>query len=333
MRIWVDIFNGPHVHFFKEIDKFISKDEPDELYLTSRDFFPIPQLLDFYGIKTSIIGEHGGKDLYGKLIASTRRVLALAEHIQSVLSRESIDLLIQKHSVEAARVAWGLGIPCITYLDNEIMSPQNMLVCPLADVLIAPTCIDIGIIRGFSPNHVNILQFDGVSEVAHVYNFKPDESILDELNIRTTKPIVVYRSNPVQAAYNMNSDLTDTIIKQIEHQVPDVQIIHLKRSGEKPEYKNVYDALSLSYFADLVISGGGTMTREAALLGTNSISYFKEPLAVDRYLMEKNLLQSYPGKDILKVDWYKQIKTKQKKVDLNSFEHPFSLLEKAINLI
>jgi predicted glycosyltransferase len=52
------------------------------------------------------------------------------------------------------------------------------------------------------------------------------------------------------------------------------------------------DGPNLLYYADLVISGGGTMNREAAVLGTPTYSLFKGKLAaVDRYLMDKGRMR------------------------------------------
>ncbi|MCK4790667.1 MAG: DUF354 domain-containing protein, partial [Desulfobacteraceae bacterium] len=201
MLAWVDIFNGPHVHFFQRIDAFLDSNI-EAIHCTARDYYPIPVLLDLYGVEATVIGEHGGKSLYGKLIASTERMLALAQHIHEFQKKSEIGLAIHKHSVEAARVAWGLGIPSIAFLDNEIMTPQNMLVCPLARVLIAPKCIDYSVLRSFTPGHVRILQFDGVSEVANVFDHQADENVLKRLGIDTARPIAVFRSEPVLAAYN-----------------------------------------------------------------------------------------------------------------------------------
>lgn len=333
MRVWVDVFNGPHVHFFQGIHRFLSNAARSDLHMTARDYYPIAQLLDLYEVEASVIGQHGGGSLYGKLMASTQRVLALAEHIEAADRRQRLDLLVHKHSVEAARVAWGLGIPNIAFLDNEIMVPQNMLVCPLANVLVAPVCIEMGVVRSFSPNHVIILPFDGVCEVAHVYRYEPDESVLSQLGLDPAKPIVVFRSAPKLAAYNSCKPLAEVIIDRIEAQINGVQIVHLKRSGEGGKRIGVVDARSLACYADVVISGGGTMTREAALLGTNAITYFNQPLAVDKYLIKKGLLKSFPGQEILKVDWRAEITPKRNNVDLDDFEHPFSVLDKAISLL
>ena len=324
---WVDVFNGPHVNFFQHVDQYLG-----DVHFTARDYFPIPEMIQLYGLDATVIGTHGGKSLYEKLMASSQRIMDLGEHIHRL---GDIELLVNKHSVEAARVAWGLGIPSISFLDNTIMAPQNMLVCPLSNVVIAPNCIGHDVLRSFTPGHVRVLQFDGVSEVASMYMHRADESVLETLGLDTRKPIVVFRSSPLLAAYHEGGDvsLEEHIINTIRSQIQDVQIVHMRRSGEKPNEHPVIDARSLFHFADIVISGGGSMTREAAVIGTNAISYFETPLAVDRYLVEKGLLSTFPGREVLRVDWKRELRRARKKPDLDQFEHPFGLLDQAMRLL
>jgi len=55
--------------------------------------------------------------------------------------------------------------------------------------------------------------------------------------------------------------------------------------------KHAVDGLNLIWHSDLVISGGGTMNREAAALGVPVYSIFRGKIgAVDRYLSEKGRL-------------------------------------------
>src|SRR5258708_17220566 len=55
--------------------------------------------------------------------------------------------------------------------------------------------------------------------------------------------------------------------------------------------RQVMDGLNLIWNSDLVISGGGTMNREAAALGVPVYSIFRGKIgAVDRYLAEKGRL-------------------------------------------
>lgn len=326
LKHWVDIFNGPHVHFFQNADLFFNHS-----IFTARNYKPIPELIKLYGIDAKIIGVHGGKENIKKLNASSRRIVELADYIKD----KNADVAVHKHSVEAARVAWGLGIKSISFIDNELMVPQNMLVCPLSNVLIAPICINQYVLRNFTPSHVSILQFDGVCEVANVYKYKPSENVLKKLNLKTDKPIIVLRGEPLLASYNKKSSIVKNIIEKIKSDVPDAQVVHVSRDGEQIEnVQETFDARSLCYYADIVISGGGTMTREAALLGTRAITYFYNPLSVDKYLMKFGLLESYRDNEILNVNWSKEIsRTSQNKKKVPEFEHPFSLIDKAEKLI
>lgn len=324
MNYWIDIFNGPHVHFFQNFEQYVSKP-----ILTARDYKPIPELLELYGITATIIGKHGGRNRFNKLLSSSQRIVDLARYIRD----KKIDIVVHKHSVEAARVAWGFSIPSISFIDNELMVPQNMLVCPLSNVLIAPIAISQYVLRNFTPSHVAILQFDGICEFANISGFEPDKSVLQRLNLKTSKPIVTIRGEPILASYNHGQSLVETLIEKIKTDVPGTQIIKLNRAGEEGSSQPVVDARSLCYYSDLVISGGGTMTREAALLGTRAITYFTKPLAVDRYLMQRNILESYPGKKILDLNFKKVLlNNKKRKLELD-FEHPFSLIPKAEKLV
>jgi predicted glycosyltransferase len=322
---WIDVFNGPHVHFFQHAGEYIGNH-----FLTARKYKPIPELLQLYRMDAHVVGEHGGKRSVDKLLASSERVISLAKTIAG----RDIDLVVHKHSVEAARVAWGLGIPSISFVDNELMVPQNMLVCPLSNVLIAPIAISQYVLRNFTPSHVSILQFDGVSEIANVHHHKGDEGVLNLLGLDASRPIVVFRGEPILASYNTGTPLSKAIVQQIRKAIPRVQIVQIGREGDPiRNHLPAFDARSLFYFADIVISGGGTMTREAALLGTNAITYFNKPLAVDLYLVNKGVLRSFPGKEILKVNWARELRRKRNTVSTDMFEHPFSLIAKARKLI
>jgi len=324
-KYWVDIFNGPHVHFFQRVGDYVN-----EPLFTARDYKPIPGLIKHYKIDAQIIGRHGGKSNASKLETSSKRVIELANYIKD----ETVDIVLHKHSVEAARVAWGFGIPSISYIDNELMVPQNMLVCPLSNVLIAPISIEQYILRAFTPSHVSILQFDGVCEVANVSGLKPDEKVLRLLNLKTNKPIIVIRGEPILASYHSKESIVKVLIKKIKTQVPDAQVVWINRVGEiGGKSLPIFDARSLCHYADIVLSGGGTLTREAALLGTNAISFFEKNLAVDRYLVNKKILRQFPGKEILKLNWKKEITRKPNKYSLENFDHPFSLLNTAGKLI
>jgi len=122
----------------------------------------------------------------------------------------------------------------------------------------------------------------------------------------------VLRPQPYEASYsNDNSDFIGALIDRINAQNPKVQIVVLPRTFRDKKYcfkKNVVvpnplDSLSLIAHADLVISGGGTMDREAAMLGTPNICCFPEGLmAVNKYLIKKGLMEYATPRNLLKKD-------------------------------
>ncbi len=272
---WVDITNLPHVNFF---ERFI-KSHP--CLVTTRNMPGLHQLLRKKGIEFKSAGRHG-RDLKEKLIASAERIIALAE----MLEGREIEACITKHSVEAPRVAFGLGIPAVGFVDNEYAEAQNRLTLPLLTKIIVPWVTDEKklIEQGASAN--KITKIKSILEYAQIKNFKAGE-----------KPpyanYVVVRPSPIWASYHRKRDITQEIIDRLRNM--DYKVVVLPRGEE--EYQGAInlrgvDALSLIYHAEAVISGGGTMNREAALLGVPAISFYREELlGVDRFLIDRGLMR------------------------------------------
>jgi predicted glycosyltransferase len=116
--------------------------------------------------------------------------------------------------------------------------------------------------------------------------------------------VVVTRTPPTRAIYHQfpNPLFVQTLLSL--DRKPNVSLVILTRHAEQREaikamglHRSVVpaeavDARSLMYAADLVIGAGGTMTREAALLGVPTLSVFRGSRpAVDRWLEEQGLLR------------------------------------------
>ena len=297
MKIWIDISNAPHVPFFRGIIKELEKKH--KVLVTARDFGPIFDLLKMNGIKFRRIGEHGGKDLDMKLIKSSERMIELTK----LISEEKPDVCAYKYSIEAARVSFGLGIPSVAVADNEFGHAQNMLTLPFASSVIVPSAMLRSDLQKFGVQDDKAVRFNGVCEVANVSGFTPSDKVINELKIDPKIPLVVLRPEPYYASYYAkNRRFTDMIIRRLNKDNKEIQIIVIPRADEdkklEKKFRNVkviedaIDALNLCYHADLVISAGGTMNREAALLGVPTISCFPESfLAVDRFLVGKGIMK------------------------------------------
>ena len=297
MKIWIDIVNSPHVRFFNGIIKKL-KSDGHEVLVTARDFSNIHDLLDIFGIEYVSIGDHG-VTLEEKLLSSTSRAYKLSKFI----AKENIDIAISKHSIEMPRVAFGLAIPNIFVLDNEHATAANKLTLPLTNKLIIPEIFDVWttIQCGMNPN--NIVRYNGTCEVTHLEDFEYNENILDDLNIKLTKDkIILMRPEPSLASY-LDADCTKSVLTPIVNELKDIADIliipRFKTQGEIFEdidnvhiVKTPVDTFSLMKKADLIIGAGGTMNREAALLGTPVIScYPGKQLSVDTYYIEKGLMK------------------------------------------
>lgn len=290
MNVWIDISNAPHAHFFKDLIKRLK----GNVVVTTREFDSVPAILDLNNIDYTIIGNHGGSDVKGKLKASAKRILELTDFIAD----RDIDLAVFKHSVEAPRVSYGLQIPSLCVLDNENAVAQNKLMLPLSSKVVAPKCIPLKEITRFGVDAKHVIQFDGICELAHIRGFTPDPKVLTQLELTRDKDIVVMRPEPAKANY-FNGDRKKTIIKKILQNNSFDQVVVFPRFEEQKKVlqydhtiipDTAVDTLSLMHYADLVISAGGSMNREAICVGTPALSTYPENLlSVTKYLINLGL--------------------------------------------
>ncbi|MFQ6052169.1 MAG: DUF354 domain-containing protein [Candidatus Hydrothermarchaeota archaeon] len=297
--IWIDITNAPHVHVFKNLIRRLSSNY--ETLVTARDFGPIFDLLEDEGIDYIPAGKHGGPTREGKLHASIER----ERELYKIFSERKPTLCVFKHSVEAARVSFGLNIYSMALVDNEHAEAQNRLTIPITQKIIIPSVIPIQNITYYGAKRENITTFDGVCEVAHVKEICSPNVIKKQIpDLDTGKKIITVRPEPVLADYmreNGENSLCTSVIYNLLKDREDIQIVFLPRSEkQKQEAKMLFEGVicpekvhgpTLLSISSLLIGGGGTMNREAALLGTPSIScYPGELLAVSKYFIEKNLI-------------------------------------------
>jgi predicted glycosyltransferase len=320
--IWVDVTNPPHVLFFKDFIK------NHETLVTSRDFGDLGPILESNGIEHTPVGRHGGKSPEDKLIESSKRV----EHLAGVVSGK-IDVAVSKQSVELPRVAFGLGVPAIQFIDNEHAEKQNRIVLPLCRKIIVPGALHADRLIEQGATESQILKANCIFEATQLKNFKPNPDVPKTHGL---EDYIVIRSEPYMASYFKGHEITKELIERLKNEF---QVVVLPRGAQEYNAKTLrnVDSLSLMNYAKAVLSGGGTMTREAALLGTPAISYYPgEQLGVDEFLIENGLLYHSTSVDgitgILEdiIDRKQKLREKAGEIT-DKMEDPFAVLEKEIS--
>lgn len=304
MLIWIDILTPKQLYFLGELGRRLEA-KGYEVFRTTRHYREVNELIKLKGINALPIGKHGGASLEGKLTASAKRV----EELSHIIGRLKPNLSIAFASPEAARTAFGLAIPHYTINDSPHSIAVARLTVPLSSKLFSLGIIPkkVWVKLGASPDMV--LQYNALDPIAWLKAFIPNPTVLYDLKLDDSKPIVVFRAEEAFASYLLGhvSEKESVIIPIIDRLIEEydkpLQIVALPRYTTQIPIiraafhnrvivpKNVIDGPSLLFFSSVFIGAGGTMTAEAAMLGTPTIScYPREPTLVERYLIGKKLV-------------------------------------------
>ena len=294
MDVWIDFTNSPHVHYFSQLIKRFER-EGIEYIITYRRFKNLESIVGLYNYNSHpiLVGSHG-EELEEKLINSADRIIKLTK----IVMKNKPQVAIAKHSVELPRVAFGLNIPSIFVVDNEYAEAQNRLTLPLVDEIISPQGTNKDLLRNQGGR--DFLTFDGTCEVAHINsrlnNVLPlDREIVEKMGLSRDLPLIVMRPCPNSSYCNGKRDILPYIIKELRR-IMDCNIVVFPRSEKQKKVYSplgvtipeVVDSISLLYYADAMVGAGGTMNREAAVIGVPTVSCYPERiLGVDNYLIER----------------------------------------------
>ncbi len=278
MKIWYDAGTGKHIRYGTAIAKRLRK-LGHEVVLTTRKHPDTLSLAKFLGEQPIVVGKYAPASKTVKLKESLKRQLLLFR----MFEKNPPNLAIMHVSIECARIAFGLGIPLISTFDTPHAEAQSRLTVPLASVIVASKAIPAQLIHRYGAKR--IIQFDGVDEVAWMKNFRV------KMKFDFKRPIIVVRQMEAKAAYAEKvSDITEKIAKKLTSLGT---VIFLPRYEKKTRKglvvpKGFVDSASLAAQADLVVSVGGTISREAALAGTPSIVIkLFDGMYVNEYLARK----------------------------------------------
>lgn len=307
MRIWIDLANSPHVPFFRAlIPEFISLGHQVEI--TARDFAQTVELATKAGMMPHVLGGHGGATFRGKAGNLVGRAAALRKWART----RGIDLALSHNSYAQIAAASALGIKSVTLMDYE-HQPANHLAFRLASRVIVPRAFPSTELRKYGAATRKVKRYDGLKEDAYLSNFEPDSSFkqtLRKLGIAEQDVLVVARPPAREALYHrFENELFDDLLARLSVGAG-VKVILLPRTeAQRTEYQSrelpnvimpreALDGANLIAAADLVISAGGTMNREAAVLGVPAVSvYAGKWAAVDDELVKDGRLRKIASRD------------------------------------
>jgi predicted glycosyltransferase len=294
MRVWIDLTNSPHVLVMRPVIAALEA-RGAEVLVTARDFAQTIGLLDRFGIEHEAIGRHRGGRLAAKGAGLLSRSAALARwargrHIDVALGHGSNDVTV------AARL---LGIPASTAFDYEWARVQHTVNCRLCAAVVVPDAIPPERLARYGATAAKLHRYAGLKEEYYLADFEPDAAVLAELGLDRDEPIAVVRTPPAVSLYHrFENPLFAGVLERLRGtqavvlpRTPE-QRAELSRAGGFVIPERAIDAQSLIAFADLVISAGGTMNREAVALGTPVWTTFEGRLgAVDERLIAEGRLR------------------------------------------
>jgi predicted glycosyltransferase len=295
VRVWVDLTNSPHVLVMRPVIELLRADG-HEVEVTARDFAQTLALCERFGIDHTAIGHHRGGRLAAKGLGLAQRSGALLRWARG----RRFDLALGHGSNDVTVAAALLRIPCSTTFDYEWATVQHNVNCRLANAVVVPEAIPPERLARYGAGG-KLQRYAGLKEEYYLADFAPDPAVLDELALDPAQPIVVVRTPPSVSLYHrFEHDTFGAVLERLREE--GVQAVVLPRTPQQraqlrdaggfviPE--RAIDAQSLIAYADLVVSAGGTMNREAVALGTPVLTSFEGRLgAVDEQLIAEGRLR------------------------------------------
>ncbi len=297
-RIWIDIDNSPHVPFFLPIIEELKK-RGVEVELTARDMYQVCQLIEFFNLPCKVIGRHYGKNKVLKVLGTFLRAVQLVP----TAAKFRANLALSHGSRAQILVCKALRIPTIMMHDYE-HSAKTGFIEP--DWVFTPDVIPV---NAMNKRPERTLKYPGLKEDVYVPRFVPNSQILNDLGISRDEILVTLRPPATEAHYhNPESEELFAEALRFLSENRKVRAVALPRNAKqgmdlRREWADLIargslmvptvpvDGLNLIWFSDLVISGGGTMNREATALGVPVYSIFRGKMgAVDKYLAAKGRL-------------------------------------------
>lgn len=299
MRIWVDMTSAPHPLVLRPLIEGLES-AGHEVFVTARAFGQTQGMLERLGIEYESIGRHGGGSAAGKAAALWRRSAQLRRWARPC----GFDLGLAHGSVDLAIVCASLRVPSVQIQDYEFAGLQRQISFRLARRVLAPEAIPTKRLRRTGAPARKLFRYPGLKEDYYLSDFEPDPAVLAQLGIDRLRVLAIVRPPDETAEYRARNRLYGDVLDRLRHEPEAITVVFPRsddqrralRSRVGPSFlvpERVVDTQSLIAYADVVVSGGGTMIREAAALGTPAYTIFSGRIGgVDESLIAAGRLRA-----------------------------------------
>jgi len=275
LKIWIDMTAPAHPVVFRPLIPRL-RARGHDVTVTARDYAQTLDLLDLHGIDHVAVGRHGGASRARKLAS----LVARTWRVRGYAKPHGFDLAVAHGSNDLAIAARRLGIPALNTFDYEFATQQHNIGCRLARRVMTPDTIPPERLRRYGVGPEKLVQYPGLKEEYYLADFEPDRTVPEQLGVDQSRAVVVVRPPPDVSLYHRRANQLFPLVLANLGSHPEVHAVVLPRTDAQREHvrglalpslvvpDRAVDAQSLIALADLVVSAGGTMNREAVALGT-----------------------------------------------------------------
>ena len=270
MKVIVDIGHPAHVHLYKN---FIKKMEEHghKIYITERKREITEELLKSYNIEyINIIGQEKnlGKKILNNIVRTKRLIKIFKEYKPDIVTGVADTPLVWASKFVKSK--------SIIFTDTEDAILTNRLAFPFTDFVCTPSCYN-----GWVPTSKHI-KYNGYHELAYLHPnwFKPDSSVLDDLNLIKDDKFIIVRFSSWDASH----DIGQKGFKSMEERINFIKTLEkygkvfitseipLPNSLKKNRFTVSPEKIhSLLWYSTVYVGEGHTMATESAVLGTPSV--------------------------------------------------------------
>ena len=292
MRIWIDLDHAPHVQVFRPLLPVLV-DRGAEVLVTVRDFNQTVGMCRLWNIPHTVVGRHGGGTKAGKILNLVHR----AWQLRRAVAPFRPDLAISHGSRTQIVAARLMGVPPVVMMDYEYTEAHIFKNLSRRILMPAPIPDDVLKAQGFPLRKIR--RYHGLKEELYLPLLQPELHYRARLGVPEDAILVTVRPSAMVANYH-DARSEDILLKLLRRAVatPGVWPLFISRTKEDRAFVSDHfhpnhvhfldqavDGLQLIWHSDLLISGGGTMNREAAVLGVPVFSIFtgRRPY-LDEYL-------------------------------------------------